>query len=78
MCAMFVEVVTSNPIGLGFSISGGWDTPHYPNDPHIYITKIIPSGVSAVDGRLRYDFDGMIFKCVIQQRNSTIQNKPSI
>ena len=40
--------------GLGFSISGGYDTPHYPNDNKIYITKIIPNSVSDMDGRLKY------------------------
>ena len=39
--------------GLGFSIAGGTDNPHIGDDPSIYITKIIPGGASAVDGRLR-------------------------
>lgn len=39
--------------GLGFSISGGIDNPHLQNDYHIYVTKIIPDGAAANDGRLR-------------------------
>ncbi|XP_011505778.1 PREDICTED: disks large 1 tumor suppressor protein-like [Ceratosolen solmsi marchali] len=39
--------------GLGFSIAGGTDNPHLPNDFYIYITKIIPHGAAAVDGRLQ-------------------------
>lgn len=40
--------------GLGFSIAGGMDNPHIPDDPGIFITKIIPGGAAAQDGRLRY------------------------
>nr|XP_032833761.1 discs large homolog 1-like protein isoform X6 [Petromyzon marinus] len=39
--------------GLGFSIAGGTDNPHIGDDPSIYITKIIPGGAAAQDGRLR-------------------------
>ncbi|XP_069468540.1 disks large homolog 3 isoform X5 [Ambystoma mexicanum] len=38
--------------GLGFSIAGGFDNPHIPDDPGIFITKIIPGGAAAMDGRL--------------------------
>ncbi|XP_015988104.1 disks large homolog 3 isoform X3 [Rousettus aegyptiacus] len=38
--------------GLGFSIAGGIDNPHIPDDPGIFITKIIPGGAAAMDGRL--------------------------
>ncbi|XP_056665260.1 disks large homolog 3 isoform X3 [Monodelphis domestica] len=38
--------------GLGFSIAGGIDNPHIPEDPGIFITKIIPGGAAAMDGRL--------------------------
>ncbi|KRZ79387.1 Disks large -like protein 1, partial [Trichinella papuae] len=41
--------------GLGFSISGGRDNPHVADDPSIYVTKIIPGGAAAYDGRLRKD-----------------------
>ncbi|XP_023260642.1 disks large homolog 2 isoform X11 [Seriola lalandi dorsalis] len=39
--------------GLGFSIAGGTDNPHIGEDPGIFITKIIPGGAAAEDGRLR-------------------------
>ncbi|XP_020564503.1 disks large homolog 2 isoform X4 [Oryzias latipes] len=39
--------------GLGFSIAGGTDNPHFGEDPGIYITKIIPGGAAAEDGRLK-------------------------
>ncbi|EEC14694.1 discs large protein, putative [Ixodes scapularis] len=38
--------------GLGFSIAGGTDNPHIGEDPSIYITKLIPGGAAAADGRL--------------------------
>ncbi|XP_053492738.1 disks large homolog 1 isoform X5 [Ictalurus furcatus] len=38
--------------GLGFSIAGGTDNPHVGEDPSIFITKIIPGGAAAQDGRL--------------------------
>uniref|UniRef100_A0A672M0M5 Disks large homolog 1 n=1 Tax=Sinocyclocheilus grahami TaxID=75366 RepID=A0A672M0M5_SINGR len=38
--------------GLGFSIAGGTDNPHIGEDPSIFITKIIPGGAAAQDGRL--------------------------
>ncbi|KAG8181354.1 hypothetical protein JTE90_007761 [Oedothorax gibbosus] len=39
--------------GLGFSIAGGTDNPHVPEDPGIYITKLIQGGAAAADGRLQ-------------------------
>uniref|UniRef100_A0A4W5KEK1 Discs large MAGUK scaffold protein 3 n=1 Tax=Hucho hucho TaxID=62062 RepID=A0A4W5KEK1_9TELE len=41
--------------GLGFSIAGGMDNPHIPDDPGIFITKIIPGGAAAMDGRLGHN-----------------------
>ncbi|XP_014672434.1 PREDICTED: discs large homolog 1-like protein [Priapulus caudatus] len=41
--------------GLGFSLAGGTDNPHVDDDPAIYITKLIPGGAAANDGRLRVD-----------------------
>ncbi|XP_055371151.1 disks large 1 tumor suppressor protein isoform X4 [Condylostylus longicornis] len=38
--------------GLGFSIAGGTDNPHVGTDTSIYITKLIPGGAAANDGRL--------------------------
>lgn len=39
--------------GLGFSIAGGVDNPHVGDDTAIYITKLIPGGAAAADGRLQ-------------------------
>uniref|UniRef100_A0A8B9RPE7 Discs large MAGUK scaffold protein 3 n=1 Tax=Astyanax mexicanus TaxID=7994 RepID=A0A8B9RPE7_ASTMX len=40
-------------IGLKYVyIAGGIDNPHIPDDPGIFITKIIPGGAAAMDGRL--------------------------
>ncbi|KAB7507926.1 Protein lap4, partial [Armadillidium nasatum] len=39
--------------GLGFSIAGGTDNPHIGTDTSIYITKLIPGGAAATDGRLQ-------------------------
>ncbi|XP_076249627.1 MAGUK family member discs large 1 isoform X9 [Calliopsis andreniformis] len=39
--------------GLGFSIAGGTDNPHFGKDTAIYITKLIPGGAASADGRLR-------------------------
>ena len=41
--------------GLGFSIAGGRENPHIVGDPGIFISKIIPGGAAADDGRLRLD-----------------------
>uniref|UniRef100_A0A671N7N4 Disks large homolog 2 n=1 Tax=Sinocyclocheilus anshuiensis TaxID=1608454 RepID=A0A671N7N4_9TELE len=49
---MFMTLCTGNS-GLGFSIAGGTDNPHIGDDPGIFITKIIPGGAAAEDGRLR-------------------------
>eukprot|EP00116_Pleurobrachia_bachei_P006820 sb/3467082/ len=54
--------------GLGFSISGGYDTPHIPGDPRIYITKIIPNSVSDVDGRLRVN------DCLVKVMDKDLSN----
>uniref|UniRef100_A0A3B5APC8 Uncharacterized protein n=1 Tax=Stegastes partitus TaxID=144197 RepID=A0A3B5APC8_9TELE len=45
--------VLSGNSGLGFSIAGGTDNPHIGEDPSIFITKIIPGGAAAQNGRLR-------------------------
>ena len=42
-----------NEVGLGFSIAGGTDNPHFRGDPSIVITKIMDKGAAAADGRLR-------------------------
>jgi len=50
---MYEEIVLERgSSGLGFSIAGGTDNPHVDDDPSIYITKLIPGGAAATDGRL--------------------------
>ena len=49
VCLLFLQ----GNSGLGFSIAGGTDNPHIGDDPGIFITKIIPGGAAAEDGRLR-------------------------
>ncbi|XP_022814320.1 disks large 1 tumor suppressor protein isoform X1 [Spodoptera litura] len=46
---MYMTVVLSRAggAGLGFSIAGGSDNPHVADDPHIYVTKLIPGGAAA-------------------------------
>ncbi|NXQ52519.1 DLG2 protein, partial [Anthoscopus minutus] len=63
--------------GLGFSIAGGTDNPHIGDDPGIFITKIIPGGAAAEDGRLRfftinirYDFIGDLSWIVTEMSSS--------
>uniref|UniRef100_A0A3Q4HWV9 Discs, large homolog 4a (Drosophila) n=1 Tax=Neolamprologus brichardi TaxID=32507 RepID=A0A3Q4HWV9_NEOBR len=48
----FVCIELQGNSGLGFSIAGGTDNPHVGDDPSIFITKIIPGGAAAQDGRL--------------------------
>lgn len=57
LCPLDEQTVPLHPFlqgnsGLGFSIAGGIDNPHVPDDPGIFITKIIPGGAAAMDGRL--------------------------
>uniref|UniRef100_A0A672P3T5 Discs large MAGUK scaffold protein 3 n=1 Tax=Sinocyclocheilus grahami TaxID=75366 RepID=A0A672P3T5_SINGR len=51
LCVCTLDGINGNS-GLGFSIAGGVDNPHIPDDPGIFITKIIPGGAAAMDGRL--------------------------
>ncbi|XP_023936678.1 disks large 1 tumor suppressor protein isoform X3 [Bicyclus anynana] len=46
---LYLTVVLSRAggAGLGFSIAGGSDNPHVADDPHIYVTKLIPGGAAA-------------------------------
>uniref|UniRef100_A0AAQ5YHH5 Discs, large homolog 4a (Drosophila) n=1 Tax=Amphiprion ocellaris TaxID=80972 RepID=A0AAQ5YHH5_AMPOC len=48
----FIVLLREGNSGLGFSIAGGTDNPHVGDDPSIFITKIIPGGAAAQDGRL--------------------------
>ncbi|XP_051947361.1 disks large homolog 4 isoform X2 [Xyrauchen texanus] len=56
--------------GLGFSIAGGTDNPHIGDDPSIFITKIIPGGAAAQDGRLRVN-DCILFVNDVDVREVT-------
>ncbi|XP_063893740.1 disks large 1 tumor suppressor protein isoform X5 [Helicoverpa armigera] len=44
---MTVVLSRAGGAGLGFSIAGGSDNPHVADDPHIYVTKLIPGGAAA-------------------------------
>ena len=39
--------------GLGFTIAGGRDNQHIPDDDGIYVTRIIAGGAAQQDGRLQ-------------------------
>ncbi|XP_065279237.1 LOW QUALITY PROTEIN: disks large homolog 4 [Emys orbicularis] len=56
--------------GLGFSIAGGTDNPHIGDDPSIFITKIIPGGAAAQDGRPRVN-DSILFVNDVDVREVT-------
>uniref|UniRef100_A0A671S752 Disks large homolog 2-like n=1 Tax=Sinocyclocheilus anshuiensis TaxID=1608454 RepID=A0A671S752_9TELE len=62
---MFMTLCTGNS-GLGFSIAGGTDNPHIGDDPGIFITKIIPGGAAAEDGRLRVN------DCILRVNDSDV------
>uniref|UniRef100_A0A6G1SIV6 Disks large 1 n=1 Tax=Aceria tosichella TaxID=561515 RepID=A0A6G1SIV6_9ACAR len=47
--------IERGPSGLGFTVAGGIDNPHYKNDNSIYITRLIPNGPAHLDGRLKLD-----------------------
>uniref|UniRef100_A0A8C7ZIC6 Disks large homolog 1 n=1 Tax=Oryzias sinensis TaxID=183150 RepID=A0A8C7ZIC6_9TELE len=53
LTSMRVSSCCQGNSGLGFSIAGGTDNPHIGEDPSIFITKVIPGGAAAQDGRLR-------------------------
>uniref|UniRef100_A0A2K6EZT0 PDZ domain-containing protein n=1 Tax=Propithecus coquereli TaxID=379532 RepID=A0A2K6EZT0_PROCO len=51
-------------------IAGGTDNPHIGDDPSIFITKIIPGGAAAQDGRLRVN-DSILFVNEVDVREVT-------
>ncbi|XP_030584109.1 discs large homolog 1-like protein isoform X1 [Archocentrus centrarchus] len=53
--------------GLGFSIAGGTDNPHIGDDPSIFITKIIPGGAAAQNGRLRVN------DCIVRVNDTDVR-----
>lgn len=55
-CWEYEEItLIRGPSGLGFTVAGGTDNPHYKNDSQIYITRIIPNGKASSDGRLKLE-----------------------
>ncbi|XP_036410258.1 disks large homolog 1 isoform X14 [Megalops cyprinoides] len=54
--------------GLGFSIAGGTDNPHIGEDPSIFITKVIPGGAAAQDGRLRVN------DCILRVNDADVRD----
>ncbi|XP_025829307.1 disks large 1 tumor suppressor protein isoform X5 [Agrilus planipennis] len=56
--------------GLGFSIAGGTDNPHVGDDSAIYITKLIPGGAAAADGRLQVN------DAILQVNDVVVVNVP--
>ncbi|XP_065204997.1 disks large 1 tumor suppressor protein isoform X3 [Planococcus citri] len=56
--------------GLGFSIAGGTDNPHIGDETDIYITKLIPGGAAATDGRLQVN------DIIVKVNNTSVVNVP--
>uniref|UniRef100_A0A8C7ZRT0 Discs, largehomolog 1 n=1 Tax=Oryzias sinensis TaxID=183150 RepID=A0A8C7ZRT0_9TELE len=56
-----------NNFRLGFSIAGGTDNPHIGEDPSIFITKIIPGGTAAQNGRLRVN------DCIVRVNDTDVR-----
>uniref|UniRef100_W5N899 Discs, large homolog 4a (Drosophila) n=1 Tax=Lepisosteus oculatus TaxID=7918 RepID=W5N899_LEPOC len=64
--------------GLGFSIAGGTDNPHVGDDPSIFITKIIPGGAAAQDGRLRIMYNCVNILSCSSPRNGPFNSVPPL
>uniref|UniRef100_A0A8C9YK53 Discs large MAGUK scaffold protein 1 n=1 Tax=Sander lucioperca TaxID=283035 RepID=A0A8C9YK53_SANLU len=60
--------ILSGNSGLGFSIAGGTDNPHIGEDPSIFITKIIPGGAAAQNGRLRVN------DCIVRVNETDVRD----
>ncbi|XP_037027638.1 disks large 1 tumor suppressor protein isoform X4 [Bradysia coprophila] len=56
--------------GLGFSIAGGTDNPHIGTDTSVYITKLIPGGAAAADGRLNVN------DCIVSVNDVSVVDVP--
>uniref|UniRef100_A0A8K9XWE2 Discs, large homolog 4a (Drosophila) n=1 Tax=Oncorhynchus mykiss TaxID=8022 RepID=A0A8K9XWE2_ONCMY len=67
---VYIMVCVQGNSGLGFSIAGGTDNPHVGDDPSIFITKIIPGGAAAQDGRLSVN-DSILFVNDVDVREVT-------
>ncbi|XP_045768728.1 disks large 1 tumor suppressor protein isoform X3 [Maniola jurtina] len=66
---LYLTVVLSRAggAGLGFSIAGGADNPHVADDPHIYVTKLIPGGAAAASQLLIND-------AILQVNDTSVEN----
>uniref|UniRef100_A0A8C6QA62 Discs, largehomolog 1 n=1 Tax=Nothobranchius furzeri TaxID=105023 RepID=A0A8C6QA62_NOTFU len=64
---LFCIVNKQGNSGLGFSIAGGTDNPHIGEDPSIFITKIIPGGAAAQNGRLRVN------DCIVRVNDTDVR-----
>ncbi|XP_028165665.1 disks large 1 tumor suppressor protein isoform X9 [Ostrinia nubilalis] len=64
---MTVVLSRAGGAGLGFSIAGGSDNPHVPDDPHIYVTKLIPGGAAAASQL-------QINDAILQVNDTTVEN----
>lgn len=64
-----VTLEKSGP-GLGFSIAGGTDNPHIGDETDIYITKLIPGGAAAIDGRLKVN------DIIVKVNSTSVVNVP--
>uniref|UniRef100_A0A8K9Y474 Discs, large homolog 4a (Drosophila) n=1 Tax=Oncorhynchus mykiss TaxID=8022 RepID=A0A8K9Y474_ONCMY len=67
---LYCVIYSRGNSGLGFSIAGGTDNPHVGDDPSIFITKIIPGGAAAQDGRLSVN-DSILFVNDVDVREVT-------
>ncbi|XP_050664899.1 disks large 1 tumor suppressor protein isoform X1 [Leptidea sinapis] len=64
---MTVVLSRAGGAGLGFSIAGGSDNPHVADDPHIYVTKLIPGGAAAASQLLIDD-------AILQVNDTNVEN----
>lgn len=64
---MTVVLSRAGGAGLGFSIAGGSDNPHVPEDAHIYVTKLIPGGAAAASQLLIND-------AILQVNDANVEN----
>uniref|UniRef100_A0A3B3XKV9 Uncharacterized protein n=1 Tax=Poecilia mexicana TaxID=48701 RepID=A0A3B3XKV9_9TELE len=65
--ALITLIESTGNSGLGFSIAGGTDNPHIGEDPSIFITKIIPGGAAAQNGRLRVN------DCIVRVNDTDVR-----
>ena len=59
--------------GLGFTIAGGTDSEHVPDDDGIFVTMIIPGGAAHRDGQLQIG-DKITQVCLCFKQNFLIEH----